>query len=186
MPGQGGGAATTRIRSGPTSACISSTAIRLQDDPSPGTARHDDPPPLRAEGVAGSEPIIPAVTNRPSPRPLRVYMAAWLGFLAVLSALLAPVSMLADEVRTGKLGGICTVATAATGDQPASGGDGEHQAGSGSHCDWCGSSGVMAALWPVPAHFPSLDHSAPAVAIATVFPASALGLPYSRGPPLVI
>lgn len=113
-------------------------------------------------------------------------MAAWLGFLAVLSALLAPVSMLAEEVRTGKLGGICTVATASTGSQPASGGEGEHQAGSGSHCDWCGSSGVMAAHWPVSAYFPSLDHSVSAVALATVFPASPLGLPFSRGPPPVL
>ena len=131
-------------------------------------------------------PIISAVTYRPTPRPLRVYMAAWLGLFAVLSALLAPASMLAEELRTGKLGGICTVATASTGGQPASGGDGDHQAGSGSHCDWCGSSGVMAAPWPVPAHFPSLDHSVSAVAIATVFSASALGLPFSRGPPPVI
>jgi len=104
----------------------------------------------------------------------------------VLSALLAPVSMLAEEVRTGKLGGTCTVATASSGDQPASGGEGEHQAGSGSHCDWCGSSGVMVAHWPAPVHFPALDHSAPAVVLATVFPASALGLPFSRGPPPVL
>ncbi|UUZ73499.1 DUF2946 family protein [Polaromonas sp. JS666] len=126
---------------------------------------------------------------RPSARPLLsvwVRLAAFLSFVAVLSALLAPVSMLAEEVRVGKLGGICTVATASTAGQPASGGDGEHQAGSGSHCDWCGSSGVMAAQWPVPAHFPSLDHSVSAVAFAAVFPASALGLPFSRGPPPVI
>jgi len=113
-------------------------------------------------------------------------LAAFLGFVAVLSALLAPVSMLAEEVRTGKLGGICTVATASTAGQPASGGDGGHQAGSGSHCDWCGSSGVMAAQWLASAYFPLLDHSVPAVALATVFPACALGLPFSRGPPPVI
>jgi len=129
------------------------------------------------------------VSCRPSARPLLsvwVRLAAFLSFVAVLSALLAPVSMLAEEVRVGKLGGICTVATASIGGQPASGGDGEHQAASGSHCDWCGSSGFMAAQWPVPAHFPSFDHSAPAVVLATVFPASTLGLPFSRGPPPVI
>ncbi|WP_332776187.1 DUF2946 family protein [Polaromonas sp.] len=111
--------------------------------------------------------------------------AAWLGLVAVFAALLSPASMLAEELRTGKLGGICTVATAPIGDQPASGGgDGEPQAGS--HCDWCGSSGFMAAQWPASAHFTPLDHSVPAVALAAVFSASPFGLPFSRAPPPVI
>ena len=36
-----------------------------------------------------------------------VRLAAFMAFLAVLSALWAPVSMLAQEVRTGQLGGGC-------------------------------------------------------------------------------
>ena len=78
--------------------------------------------------------------NRPVPvnvcfRPLWSRFAAWLAFLAVFSALLAPVATLAEDVRTGQLGGLCSVA-------------GSNQAGSddaspaGGHCDLCGSAGL--------------------------------------------
>ena len=38
-----------------------------------------------------------------------------LSFLAVVSALIAPASMLAEEVRTGKLGGLCSLSKAVDG-----------------------------------------------------------------------
>ncbi len=96
-------------------------------------------------------------------------LAAWLSFLAVLSALVAPVSMLAQDVRAGKLGGICSVNTAAAGDSDSSDGS---PAQAGMHCDLCGSVGL----------------ALPALQVATVnFPADASaavpGLPFSRGPP---
>ncbi|MDI1274905.1 DUF2946 family protein [Polaromonas sp.] len=119
----------------------------------------------------------------PSCRPLWARFAAWLGFLAVFSALLAPVSMLAEEVRTGKLGGLCSVAgsglSAAAGD--LSGGEGSSPAAA--HCDLCGSAGPG-----LPPAFQASVFPAPVTAMVAVFQdavrsASSPGLPFSRGPP---
>ena len=66
-------------------------------------------------------------------------LAAWLSFLAVLSALVAPVSMLAQDVRAGKLGGICSVNTASANDSDSSDGS---PAQAGMYCDLCGSVGL--------------------------------------------
>jgi hypothetical protein len=107
-------------------------------------------------------------------------LAAFLSFLAVLSALLAPVSMLAEEVRTGKLGGICSVNTAVAGDSDSGTGDAPQ---SGSHCELCGALGL--ALLPL-AFFAIPCFAGSQVASAD-FPAAASaaipGLPFSRGPP---
>lgn len=98
----------------------------------------------------------------------------------MLSALWAPVSMLAQDVHTGKLGGICSVNAALSGSSDA-GSDGAPQAGA--HCDMCGAFG-----WALPP---------PAVAAIPCFPgqqvaafdfpadvtAAVTGLPFSRGPP---
>jgi hypothetical protein len=109
-------------------------------------------------------------------------IAAFLSFLAVMSALVAPVSMLAEEVGTGKLGGICTVNTAAQGSP-----DGDYAGGSstkaGSHCELCGSLGL--ALPPLPVASVPCD---PGTQVADAWaPAhraeSVSGLPFSRGPP---
>ena len=107
-----------------------------------------------------------------------------LGFVAVCSALLAPVTLLAEDVRTGKLGGLCSLgALAANADELGSSGSDDANAGA-AHCDMCGSSGLG---------LPPLQRQAevfPATisAIAVVFQdalrsASSLGLPFSRGPP---
>jgi hypothetical protein len=109
-------------------------------------------------------------------------VAAFLGFLAVLSALVAPASMLAEEVRTGQLGGICHVlnafpdGTSDTGDAPQA----------GAHCDLCGALG-----WALP---PTAVAAIPCFAgqqVALVdFPsdvaATIPGLPFSRGPPALL
>ena len=107
-------------------------------------------------------------------------LAAFLSFLAVLSALLAPVSMLAEEVRTGKLGGTCSVNTALA---DHSGSDTGDALAAGSHCDLCGSMGLAPPPLPVFA-IPCF----PGNQVASVdFPADAgaaiPGLPFSRGPP---
>lgn len=123
------------------------------------------------------------MSSTPFCRPLWARFAAWLGFLAVFSALLAPVSMLAEEVRTGKLGGLCTVAAGASSAAAADLPGGDESAPAAAHCDLCGSTGPglpspdQAGVFPVPI-----------TAMVAVFPeavrsASLPGLPFSRGPP---
>lgn len=115
------------------------------------------------------------VPRIPSSRPLWARLAAWLGFVAVFAALLAPVSVLAEDVRTGQLGGLCSASGGQAGSDDASSATG--------HCDLCGSAGL--ALLPQQA-----AHACPAAATAmavviedAVRSASSPGLPFSRGPP---
>lgn len=107
-------------------------------------------------------------------------LAAWLGFLAVLSALAAPVSMLAEEVRTGQLGGLCSA-----GKAPAAQADADEGAAlqAGAHCDWCGSMGL--ALPPLPLAVVSFAPADSQLAVQAFAPRGAFdtGLPFSRGPP---
>lgn len=125
------------------------------------------------------------VPNTSSSRPLWARFAAWLGFLAVFSALLAPVSMLAEEVRTGKLGGLCSVASQASS-AGALGSSGTDDASlTTGHCDLCGSLGL--GLPPLPQ---TKVVSAAVTAMAVVHDdavrsASSPGLPFSRGPPAI-
>ena len=117
------------------------------------------------------------VTSSPS---LWARFAAWLSFLAVLSALVAPVSMLAEEVRTGKLGGLCSLNAVFAGNSDL-GIDQTPQAGS--HCDLCTSLGLA-----LPPLLVSVIPCFPGHQLAIVdFPAdlatSVSGLPFSRGPP---
>ena len=105
-------------------------------------------------------------------------IAAFLSFVAVVSALIAPASMLAEEVRTGKLGGICLVNNAVDGSGDA--------APSGSHCDSCGS--LAFALPPFAAQaLPSNSgHHVAGVLLSFDMAARISGLPPSRGPPLTL
>ncbi|MDO9359456.1 MAG: hypothetical protein Q7T70_10745 [Polaromonas sp.] len=114
-------------------------------------------------------------------RPFWARFAALLGFLAVCSALLAPASMLAQDMRTGKLGGVCSMGSSGLSldagmddSSPATG-----------HCDLCGSMGL--GLPPLPQ---KVAAPATVTAMAVVFDdavrsASSPGLPFSRGPPLL-
>lgn len=118
-------------------------------------------------------------------RPLWARLATWLGFLAVFSALLSPVTMLTEEMRTGKLGGLCSVVSSisdagSTGDMGSDPGDTSLASG---HCDLCGVQGLC---------LPPLQQaellSPGAATMAAVFQnavrsASSPGLPFSRGPP---
>ena len=110
-------------------------------------------------------------------------VAAFLSFLAVMSALVAPVSMLAEEVRTGKLGGICSVNTTTQGSQDAADTGGGNASKAGSHCELCGSLGL--ALPPMPlVSIPCDPGNMVADASAPAHRAeSDSGLPFSRGPP---
>ncbi len=121
--------------------------------------------------------------NPPAFRPAWARLAAWLGFLAVFSALLAPVSVLAEDVRTGKLGGLCSVATASGAlDAPGS----DDASSTHTHCDMCGASGLSVP----PARQATALSAAAATAMAGVFhdavrSAAPPGLPFSRGPPVI-
>lgn len=108
--------------------------------------------------------------------------AALLSLMAVLSALLAPAAMLAEEVRTGKLGGLCSASAGWTGASGGSGGA-AGDSSSGGHCDLCASVGL--ALPPVMAPpVPTFaGHAVVSPAMAALLLASDPGLPYSRGPP---
>lgn len=110
-------------------------------------------------------------------------LTAFLSFLAVLSALVAPASMLAQEVRTGQLGGVChfnaltgSLADAGSGDAPQA----------GAHCDLCGALGWALPPQPVMA----IPCFAGVQVAAADFPADVVatnpGLPFSRGPPVLL
>ena len=126
--------------------------------------------------------ILSPVFHRPpsSPPPVWARLAAWLGFLAVLSALLAPAALVAQELRTGKLGGICGVGALIDGSAQVGSGEAPHP---GSHCDLCGAPG-----WLLP---PQVVCAIPCFAghqVASAdFPVDSAvrppGLPFSRGPP---
>ena len=110
-----------------------------------------------------------------------------MAFLAVLSALWAPVSMLAQEVRTGQLGGICSAGSAtavwhvddASSSTNPDGAPGQ----SASHCEMCGALG-----WALPPLALSVPPSFAGQQVAAQDVPAALapavtGLPFSRGPP---
>lgn len=128
--------------------------------------------------------------NQPVPktlfsRPLWARFAAGLGFLAVLSALLAPVSMLAEEVRTGKLGGLCSVGAVASASGVMDDTGTDDTSLNTGHCDLCGSLGLG-----LPPLLPTDVFPAAVTAMAVVFQdavrsASSPGLPFSRGPPVL-
>ena len=109
-----------------------------------------------------------------------VRVAAFFSLLAVLSTLVAPLSMLAEEVRTGQLGGICS-ANAASGSSADTGSGDAPQAGA--QCDLCGALGWALPSQPVTA----MPCFAGVQVAAADFPADAVasnpGLPFSRGPP---
>ena len=108
-----------------------------------------------------------------------------MAFLAVLSALWAPVSMLAQEVRTGQLGGICSAAAVWQGDDASSSNPDGAPGQSASHCEMCGALG-----WALPPLALSVLPSFAGQQVAAQNVPAALapavtGLPFSRGPPSV-
>ena len=120
------------------------------------------------------------------PSALWTRFAAFLGFLAVLLALVSPISMLAEEVRTGKLGGVCSLNTL-TASAPDAGTPGDSGTpATSSHCDVCGS-----LAWALPLLAVVTIPSFPGSQVAAVFlpadvAASSVSLPFSRGPPVLL
>lgn len=126
--------------------------------------------------------IIRAVSNLPSLRstlPLWRRVAAFLSFLAVLSALVAPAAMLAEEVRTGKLGGVCLVNTAANTAVDGSG----DVTPTGSHCDMCGSFALVLPPFTAQAIPSQPGQQVAGIDLPFDLAAAISGLPPSRGPP---
>ncbi|MCY1165675.1 hypothetical protein D9M73_55860 [compost metagenome] len=111
-------------------------------------------------------------------------VAAFLSFLAVLSALVAPASMLAEEVRTGKLGGICAVNSASwSGSADAGDAGNGNTPQAGSHCELCGASGLVLPPLPVVAIPCFPGNQLASVSLPAHSAGSIPGLPFSRGPP---
>lgn len=86
-----------------------------------------------------------------------------------------PAVTLAEEVRTGKLGGVCLVTTAAD-----VGGDAMP---SGLHCDLCGSLAFALLLFTVQALPTQPGQQVAGVDLTFELAARTSGLPPSRGPP---
>lgn len=127
-------------------------------------------------------PYVPAF--RPSPAAsLWIRFAAVLSFLAVLLALISPISRLVEAVRTGQLGGVCSLNTL-TASAPDAGTSGDSDApATRSHCDVCGSLAFalpLLALLTIPSFHGSQVVS---VFLPADVAASSVSLPFSRGPP---
>lgn len=111
-------------------------------------------------------------------------VAAFLGFVAVLSALLAPVSTLARDVQTGKFGGICSAGMQFVGLQdsaadPGAAGDAQPAR----HCELCGAPALLAPSLP-DIRIPCFAGTQVAAAPLPPDTGKAIpGLPFSRGPP---
>lgn len=94
--------------------------------------------------------------------------------------------MLAEEVRTGKLGGVCSLNTL-TASAPDAGTPGDSGTpATSSHCDVCGS-----LAWALPLLAVVTIPSFPGSQVAAVFlpadvAASSVSLPFSRGPPVLL
>ena len=97
----------------------------------------------------------------------------------MLSALVAPVSLLAQDVGSGKLGGLCFA-------EPVMNGPVQGERSSwhpGSHCNLCASSGLALPPLTVFTQAPALSFELP---LRMPFSGRAVivsGLPFSRGPP---
>jgi len=118
-------------------------------------------------------------------QPLSVWvrLAAFFSFLALLSALVAPASMLAEEVRTGQLGGVCHVSPNPDGDGAIGSGNAPQ---ADAHCELCCALG-----WALPplavAAIPCFaGHQVAAANFPAAFAVTIAGLPFSRGPPALL
>jgi hypothetical protein len=107
--------------------------------------------------------------------------AAGLSFLAILSALAAPVSLLAQDVGSGKLGGLCyaePVTVSTLQGEPES----SHPGG---HCSLCASSGLAPLPLAVFSQAPILSYQLALLMVPSDREAIVIGLPFSRGPPVL-
>ena len=94
-------------------------------------------------------------------------------------ALIAPAALLAQEVRTGKLGGLCSLSKVVDG----SGGVTGDVKPDGQRCDLCGSLALAAPLFAEYALPSQPDQHLASVNLTFDWAALVEGLPPSRGPP---
>ena len=120
--------------------------------------------------------------------------AAFLSLLAIFLALVAPASMLAQELRTGKLGGICSLNAASTqtfantfsspANNPDSNNADDNDArGHGASCELCATLGLVLPMLMVASAGPFAGRELAAFFLPPPVAASNPGLPFSRGPP---
>ena len=126
------------------------------------------------------------MTPWPAPRSVLSVWSRWvacLGMVAVVAALWAPVAMLAQEARTGVLGGVCSASAGSDSHADPTASTTPHAA---MHCDLC-----CTALLPLPQLPASVIPSVPGphVAVADVpahWATVVAGLPFSHGPPTLL
>jgi hypothetical protein len=97
----------------------------------------------------------------------------------VLAALVAPVSLLAQDVGSGKFGGLCTAEPMRDVQQP---GEAE-PSHPGAHCSLCASTGLALLPLAVFTQAPQLSHELALRMVPSERAVIVSGLPFSRGPP---
>ncbi len=119
--------------------------------------------------------IFPPMPNSNSQRFAR--LALLLSFLAVFAALITPSLLLADELRTGKLGGICSAGKSTGGS--------DDNALDGYHCDTCGSLAFALPIFCLPATLVKPGKQLAGFDLSFALDARISGLPPNRGPPVL-
>ena len=117
--------------------------------------------------------------------------AAFLSFLAIFLALVAPASMLAQELRTGKLGGICSFTSTSVSTQTFAdtfanlnnNSDHNDARTHGASCELCGTLGLVLPILVVASSGPFASDELAAFFLLPPVAPSDPGLPFSRGPP---
>jgi hypothetical protein len=104
-----------------------------------------------------------------------------LSFLAVLSALVAPVSVLAQDVGSGKLSGLCYAEPMVGGAQQGA----PESAQPGGHCSLCASAGLPPPPLAAPSQALVFSHALALRMAPSDRAVIVSGLPFSRGPPAV-
>ncbi len=99
--------------------------------------------------------------------------------LAVISALAAPLSMLAQDLGTGQFAGLCS-ANSALLDEPLTGTETPQQ---NEHCALCSPPALVMPLKAVQLFVVPADAQAPRRLMRTDPQVAGNGLPFSRGPP---
>ena len=107
------------------------------------------------------------------------YLALWLSLLALLSALLAPAAVLAQDMRTGKWTGLCSAGMASAQDQHLA----DDDAG---HCGLCVLAGLALPMPAGPDFAGELEAVIAQSWVAFDLHATPLGQPAIRGPPALV
>ena len=137
-------------------------------------------------------PRVPFTFSSLSRLSIWVRFAAFLSFLAIFLALVAPASMLAQELHTGKLGGICSFTSTSVAAQTFADAfvsldnknfDHNDARTHGASCDLCGSLGLVLPTLVVASSGLFASGELVTFFLPPPVAASDPGLPFSRGPP---